>query len=100
MVFLRLSTRAFRRAGHEVAFIFSLATTGFALAFKFAFAAQDTPELIPLDLIPIAELMRGIPLVNLARVTFGATSIGVVYTIFFELRLSTPYSRPPMYSTV
>lgn len=73
---------------------------GLALAFKFAFAAQDTPELIPLDLIPIAEWMGGIPLVNLARMTFGATFIGAVYTIFFELRLSTPYSRPLMYSTV
>lgn len=100
MVFLQLSTNAFRRAGHEVAFIFSFVTMGSALAFKFAFAAQDTPELIPVDLIPIVEWMGSIPLVNLAQTTFGAVFAGVMYTMFFELRHSTPYSRPHTYSTV
>lgn len=71
-----------------------------ALAFKFAFAAQDTPELIPVDLIPVAEWMEGIPLVNLAQATFGAIFAGVMCTVFFELRHSTPYSRPPKHPTV
>lgn len=70
-----------------------------ALGFKFAFAAQDTPELIPVGLIPVVKLMEGIPLVNLAQATFGAAFLGVVYTIFFELRHSTPYSKSPRYFT-
>lgn len=66
-----------------------------ALAFKFAFAAQDTPELIPADLIPVAEWLEGIPLVNMARATFTAAFAGVAYTVLVELRHSTPYSRLP-----
>lgn len=70
-----------------------------ALGFKFAFAVQDTPELIPVDLMPVAKWIEGIQLVNLAQATFGATFSGAVYTIFFELRHSTPYSRLLRYST-
>lgn len=64
-----------------------------ALAFKFAFAAQDTPELIPLDLMSVVEWMEEMPLVNMARATFSAIFAGVAYTAFFEFRHSTPYSR-------
>lgn len=92
VIFLRLSNRTFRRAGREVAFIFAFTIMASALAFKFAFAAQDTPELIPWDLVPVAKWMEGVPLVNLARATLGATFAGVIYTVFFELRASTLYS--------
>jgi ethanolaminephosphotransferase len=92
IIFLRLSNRTFRRAGREVAFVFAFAVMASALAFKFAFAAQDTPELIPSDLVPVAEWLEDVPLVNLARATFSAIFVGILYTISFELPKSVPYS--------
>ncbi|KAH8149958.1 uncharacterized protein LAJ45_06111 [Morchella importuna] len=94
VIFLRLSNRTFRRAGREVAFVFAFVVMASALAFKFAFAAQDTPELIPWDLVPVAEWLEDIPLVNLARSTFGAILVGILYTISFEIPKSVPYNNP------
>ncbi|KAL7271684.1 major facilitator superfamily transporter protein [Rhizina undulata] len=90
-LFQRLGKRAFQRAGHVVAFVFSFTTIMAAFAFKVSFAAQDAVELIPEWIMPLAEALNGISLVTHARIVFMAIFVGVIYTAFFELGSRASY---------
>lgn len=73
--------RAFRRIGSELAFVLSVAVITSNAAFKVSSAAQDSAELIPKWLRPIAIWLEGVPLLDQARAGFLSLAIGAVVAV-------------------